>query len=149
MTEQWRAVVGYESTYEVSDLGNVRRSGPAATVAVASLRRERFGHQETIARLASFRQHVACTLDDLRAAQRANQVLLGDVAERDTTIVKMAEEHERSSLAIMRLIKSLNATNARCAEMQQALHAQGIISEPGYFLAMLGDGSIAGPFGRN
>lgn len=30
MTEQWRAVVGYESTYEVSDLGNVRRSGPAA-----------------------------------------------------------------------------------------------------------------------
>lgn len=30
MSEQWRPVVGYESTYEVSNLGNVRRSGPAA-----------------------------------------------------------------------------------------------------------------------
>lgn len=121
----------------------------AATVAVASLRRERLGHQETIARLAGLRQHVACTLDSLRDAQRGNLSLLSDVSERDATITKMAEEHERSSLAIIKLIKSLNAANARCAEMQQALHAQGITSEPGYFLAMLGDGSIAGPFGRN
>lgn len=30
MTEQWRAVVGYEGTYEVSNFGAVRRSGKAA-----------------------------------------------------------------------------------------------------------------------
>lgn len=120
-----------------------------ATVAVASLRRERHGRQEDISRLAGLRRHVANALDSLHEAQGTNRMLLGAVCERDVTIANMAEDHERSSLAIIKLIKSLNATNARCAEMQQALHAQGIISEPGYFLATLSDGSIAGPFGRN
>jgi hypothetical protein len=92
---------------------------------------------------------MAGMLDTVRDVQQTNHQLLAEISERDATIAMMQAEHERATLAIVSLIKSLNASNVRCSEMQQCMHVVGVEPQPGYFLATLNDGTIVGPFGRN
>jgi uncharacterized protein YlxW (UPF0749 family) len=99
--------------------------------------------------LAKARQRLATTLDSLREAQQANRYLQAEVTECNATIACMQADHERQNIAILNLIKRLNAANVRCAEMQGTLDSRGVTVNAAYFLAALGDGSIAGPFSRN
>jgi hypothetical protein len=96
------------------------------------------------------RQNLAVTVDELRHAQDVNRALEATIVQREATITDLRTLNERNAVACVNLIKSLNGANARCAEYKNQLRASGIpLPEPPYFLAVLDDGSVAGPFGRN
>lgn len=135
----------------------------AAAVAIHKLRDERRAHSRTLARLAGVQGRLAAALDSRREAESAKEVLQGEVqrlsdklmtavtqlGQRDADLADAQEKIVQANDAIGRLLQALNASNVRCAEQQQALQRSGITAEAAYFLAVLSDGSTAGPFSRN
>lgn len=99
--------------------------------------------------LAGLRSRLAAALDARNDAETANEILRQRIAQRDADIAEAQEQLNRASVAIQNLLVSLNTTNARCASLQGQLSRCGGAIEPAYFLALLDDGSVAGPFSRN
>lgn len=97
----------------------------------------------------TLRQTLNQALDDLSCADSTNSALRQNINQRDADLADAQAQLLRAADSIQGLIKALNAANVRCAELQNALHRHGLSAESAYFMAVLGDGSVAGPFSRN
>lgn len=127
----------------------------AGLVAVAELVR-RFSKSSDDAAYAEMRRRLAETLDRLRDARDGNDALRATIAEygnaiaeRDRTIATLREERAQCDATVLSLIKSLNSANVLCSDMRSQLARSGHEVQGGYFMAVLPDGSVAGPFSRS
>lgn len=120
--------------------------GAAAAAISNALRRTPAAPPE---RVAVLRRNLAEALDNLENERAGNRAMRATLAESQATVTGLLADQERSKVAIANLLSALNGANVRCAELQTALRNCGGEAETPYFLAVLDDGSVAGPFGRN
>lgn len=113
--------------------------------------------------LTEVRQRLAEALDRLRDAQDGNDCLRAVIAEsyaviseRDALIAQLRQdnaqlrqERARCDQSIVDLVKALNIANVNCASLRSQLARCGAEAQGYYFMAVLDDGSTAGPFSRS